>query len=152
MKLPASRNVVRYVGGKHIGDSTGALNGSAFDRTPKDRDGLSFTQRLILFKSAKKDEAEIRRIVGSRLHMGKMAVFAELNVGAALGALKAFEADFYFREDALAAEGNMLANPAHALLIGLPFVGETVGSLRSEHAGDILRQTVRDTFPAFLPT
>jgi hypothetical protein len=148
MKLPASRNVVRYVGGKHVGNSTGALNGSAFDRTPKDSDGLSFTQRLILSKNPKSDEAEIRRVLGSRLTMGKTAVFAELNVRGALAALKAFEGDFHFREDALAKQGDMLANPAHALLIGLPFKGEAVGSLRSEHAGDLLRQTVIRTFPA----
>jgi hypothetical protein len=148
-KLGRDVNIVRYVGGAHYDGNTGKVQASAFDRIrKKDEDGLSFTQRDMLAIVSKDDETAIRKVVGSRLTLGKTAVFAELNAGQALDALDEFESEFFFQLDPLVAEAGMLANPAHALLIGLPFKGEAVGSLRSELAGDLLRRRILRTFPA----
>ncbi len=146
--LPSDQVVARYVGALHIDPITGQINGSAFERSPKDTDGVSFTRRGMLAEDTDQDRAAIRGVVGSRLRLGRTAVFAELQVGDALAALERFDQDVSFVEDPLPAEGAMLANPAHALLIDLPFKGDHVGSLKSEAAGDYLRQCVRDRFPA----
>ena len=150
-KLAAKANVVRYVGGSQYDHATGVLNGEAFVRPQKDLDGMSFTQRLIFSTKSEDDKVEIRRVFASRMNVGKTAIFDELNVGRALAALTQFDDDFHFLADPLPAEGSKLANPAHALLIGLPFAGEAVGSLKSELAGDLLQKTVHDKFPAVLP-
>ena len=42
------------------------------------------------------DKAEICKVFASRMTLGKTAIFAELNVGKALKALKQFEEDFHF--------------------------------------------------------
>ena len=147
-RLPETANVVRYVGGSNYNDSTGVLNGIAFERPPKDINGLSVTQRLVLARNSEKDKTEIRKVFASRMTPGKTAVFAELNVGKALNVLKRFDEEFYFLSDPLPPCDQKLANPAHALLKGLPFVGEEVGSLKSERAGDLLRSVVHDIFSA----
>jgi hypothetical protein len=151
-KLSDDKNVVRYVGGSHCSFDEAAkeiaVYPSAFDRNIKDSDGLSFIERLILSKNPKKDESEIRRVLASRRALGKTAHFAELNVGQALEVLSVFDTDFFFYEDPLSAEGEMLANPAHVLLNGLPFKGEPIGSLTSEWAGELLCGAVSRLFPA----
>ncbi|MBV8686165.1 MAG: hypothetical protein JOZ90_16450 [Alphaproteobacteria bacterium] len=140
--------MTRYVGGSHFDPDTGEVNGSAFERTPKDTDGVSVTRCRFFSAEVEKDHAEIRRIVGSRLKLGKTAVFVELNTGAILDALASFEEDVAVVEDPLPRDGEALPNPAHALIIGFPFKGEAVGSLRSEEAGDALRKIIRRKFPA----
>lgn len=146
--LKHEETVVRYVGGAHVDGETGQINGSAFDRAPKDVDGLSFTRRSIFAADLDADRTAIRRAVGSRLRLGRTAVFAELRVGDALEALHRFESSIVFVEDPLAPDGDKLANPAHALLIGYPFKDESVGSLKSEVAGDQLRLQILDRFAA----
>lgn len=143
--------VARYVGGANFDSGTGQINGSAFERTPKDHDGVSFTRRGLLSYDQEEDRQEIRRIMASRLNLGKTAIFAEIQVGLALDTIEEFEQDVYFIENALKEDGDKLANPAHALLIGFPFRGEQIGSLKSEVAGDRLRQCVVGTFPAIMP-
>ncbi len=148
--VPLERDeiVARYVGGAHIDAGTGQINGSAFDRTSKDVDGLSFTRRGMFAADSEADRAVIRQVVGSRLRLRRTAVFAEVEVGSALEALHAFESAIDFIEDPLDAEEDALANPAHALLIGYPFRGESIGSLKSEVAGDQLRLRIYDRFAA----
>lgn len=154
-RLADDKNVARYVGGSHV--TLNPLSGefevdaSAFDRTKKDHDGLSFVERLVLSTDQQRDEIEIRRVLAARRSIGKTARFAELNVGQAVEALSVFDNDFYFCEDPLSAKDGIPANPAHALLKGLPFVGEAVGSLRSEWAGELLSGIVTSTFPAVAP-
>jgi hypothetical protein len=126
------------------------LNGSAFDRAPKDTDGLSVNRRHILAQDPLEDEAEIGKVVGSHLKMGATSQFAELNVGLMLDALDDFEQEIFVCEDPLPAVGAALENPAHALVVGLPFAGEVVGSLQSELAGDRLRKIVCHIFPAVM--
>ncbi|WP_174279909.1 hypothetical protein [Sphingomonas bacterium] len=147
-RLPPDTIVARYVGGLHLDPGTGQINGSAFERTAKDIDGVSFTRRGILAIGTQQDRAAIRQVMASRLRLGATAVFAELQAGTALDALSEFEQAVSFVEDALAADGDRLANPAHALLLGFPFRGEQVGSLKSEVAGDRLRSCIIDRFPA----
>lgn len=148
MRLDREEMVVRYVGGAHVDGATGQINGSAFDRTAKDVDGLSFTRRGILAAEPMADRDAIRQVMASRLRLGNTAVFAELQVGTALDALKPFESEIFFIEDPLPPRATAMANPAHALMIGYPFAGEQVGSLRSEHAGDLLRLCITDRFAA----
>lgn len=147
-RVSDAENIVRYVGASAFDRAMGLVNGSAFDRTPKDHDGVSVTRRGILAQDSLEDEDEIRRAVGSRLRLGLTAIFVELNVGEALHALAEFEQEVLVCEDPLQAENGYLPNPAHALILGLPFAGETVGSLRSEVASDRLRQIIRRRFPA----
>jgi hypothetical protein len=154
-KLGVDRDVVRYVGGSFIslGPSEGEfeIGAGAFERSAKDEDGLSFVERFVLAKQSNADEDEIRHVLGSRRSFGKTAQFAELNVGKALDALSYLDNDFYFCEDPLPKDGASLANPAHALLIGLPFKGEPAGSMTSELAGELLSGTVERIFPARKP-
>jgi len=142
---------VRYVGGLNFDPATGQINGAAFDRSPKDVDGLSVTRTGMLGRVGLLDEEAIRRAVGSRLTIGATSVFAQFNVGALVTALEEFEQPIDVVEDPLPAEGALLANPAHALILGLPFTGETAGSLKSEVAGDKIRQIVHHTFPGRAP-
>ena len=141
VQLSAEKNVVRYVGGSQFDSNTGKV----------DADGLSFTEVGVLARNRQADEAQIRTVCGSRIKLGATACFAELNVGAALKALEEFEEEFSFVVDPLPAYGTALENPAHALLLGLPFKGEAIGSLRSELAGDLLAKKVLRTFPAVAP-
>ena len=154
-RLANDRNVVRYVGGSHavLNSVSGEyeIDASAFDRTAKDHDGLSFIQRLVLSTDPQRDEDEIRRVVGAWRSLGKTARFAELNVGHAVEALRVFDQDFYFCEDPLPEFDGKPANSAHVLLIGLPFKGEAIGSLRSEWAGELLSGVVLTTFSAIMP-
>jgi hypothetical protein len=149
-RLPGTDVVARYVGGAHVDSETGEINGSAFERNPKDVDGVSFTRRHIFDQDCNRDRDEIRRVVGSHMKFGKTAVFAELTVGNALEVLQEFEQDIFFVADPIAAAEERLANPAHALLVGFPFKDEQVGSLKSEIAGDRLRLCVTDRFPAIV--
>lgn len=148
VQLKPDELVARYVGGAHIDGETGQINGSAFDRTPKDVDGVSFTRRGMFAAEAEADRTVIRQVVGSRLRLGRTAVFAEVQVGSTLKALHEFESSIEFVEDPLEPEENALANPAHALLIGYPFKNESIGSLKSEVAGDQLRLRILDRFAA----
>jgi hypothetical protein len=154
-RLRDDKNVVRYVGGSHVAPIPDSdefeIDGSAFDRTAKDVDGLSFIERLVLSTNQKLDEDEIRSVLGARRLFGKTARFAELNVGQALEALYVFDQDFYFCEDPLPENGDIPAIPAHALLKGLPFKEEAIGSLTSEWAGELLSGAVLRTFPAIKP-
>ena len=140
--------LVRYVGGSHVDSSTGIINGSAFERTAKDTDGVSLTRRGILAAAKDHDREAIKKVVGSRLSLGKTAVFAEIRAGAVLDCLAEFEQGIFICEDPLPEVGLELANPAHALIIGFPFQGESIGSLKSEEAGDRLRHQIQDRFPA----
>lgn len=149
-RLKGSEIVARYVGGSHFDPSTKQMNGSAFERNPKDKDGVSFTRRGLLNSDDTQDKDYIRKITASRLKVGKTAVFADLQVDSALLALEEYSQDIYFCNDPLDEDGSELANPAHALLIGFPFKGEQIGSLKSEVAGDKLRDCVIDIFPAIL--
>jgi hypothetical protein len=146
-----AEDIARYVGGAHFDPATNVINGSAFERSPKDNDGVSVTRCRYFSSDIDSDQSEIRRVVGSRLKLGKTAIFVEVNTGALLDALAEFEQDVTVVEDPLEAEEGLLANPAHALILGLPFKGEAVGSLKSEVAGDRLRELVLRRFPANAP-
>lgn len=150
--LGQDEEVVRYVGGVHIDPENGDIDGSAFHRPPKDKDGLSFTRRYLLSISEQEDIAAIREIFASRMKLGKTAQFAQLQVGAALEVLNQFDEFFDFVEDPLSQENECLSNPAHALLLGLPFKGEAIGSLRSDLAGDLIASCINRAFPAHAPS
>lgn len=149
-RVGRSEDVVRYVGGSHFDRDTGIVNGSAFDRNPTDTDGLSVNRVGVWATDRKEDRRAMRRVMATRRTPGKTAVFVQVNVGAALDALAEFEEDVFVCHNPLEQEGTKAANPAHALIIGLPFKGETIGSLRSELAGDRLASVISERFPAFV--
>lgn len=149
-RVRAEENVVRYVGGASYDPVTKEVDGGAFGRKPKDTDGLSFTIRMILDSDSESDKNRIREIFSTHIKVGKTAIFAELNVGDVEEALEEFGDGFFFQHDPLPEDGEKLANPAHAILNGLPFIGEAAGSLKSEYAGDLLKNLVLDKFPAAL--
>lgn len=146
--LESQEQVVRYVGGLNFDQSTGRVDGTAFDRRPKDHDGLSFTRRHVFSSEEEADRNQIRLVFASTIKVGATAKFAQLEVGKALDSLRYFDDIFDFIDDPLDAEGDALANPAHALMVGLPFAGEAVGSLRSELAGDLIAKCVNLVFDA----
>jgi hypothetical protein len=148
--VPDNEDIVRYVGGSHFAPYTQQINASAFDRTAKDEDGLSFNRVGIFDSNIDKDRDELRRVMASRMSLGKKAVFVQINVGEAIKSLTEFQENIFVVADPLSADGPALANPAHALMCGLPFKGESVGSLKSELAGDRLRAVVRVVFPAVI--
>jgi hypothetical protein len=80
--------------------------------------------------------------------LGKTSVFAEVNVGTALSVLHEFDDAVEIVSKPLPREGKLAADPSHALILGLPFKGETIGSLRSELAGDLLARHVLCMYPA----
>ncbi|WP_156370209.1 hypothetical protein [Novosphingobium sp. Leaf2] len=141
-------DITRYVGGSHFDAATGQVNASAFDRSPKDVDGLSVNRVGVFSREIRDDRFELRRVMASRMKIGKTAVFVQFNVGDALSALAEFEEEIFVAADPLVADGVGLANPAHAVIVGLPFKGEAIGSLKAELAGDRLRAVIKDTFPA----
>lgn len=148
MTVSDQDDFVRHVGGSHIdGD---VINGSAFERTPKDVDGVSVSMRGIFSGDQDADIASIRTVVGARRKLGKTSVFAEVNVGNALAVLHEFEESITIVANPLPAEGDLPEDPAHALIVGLPFKGEAIGSLRSELAGDLLARRILRIYPAVL--
>lgn len=149
--LVHSEDVTRLVGGSKICPKTGKIDFSAFDRTAKDTTGLSFNRTGVFSPDQDADDAEISRIMRSRLSVGKTAVHAVTNVGTALKALASFGTLFDFVENPLDAEVDKPANPAHVLMKGLPFVGEAIGSLNSDVAGALLCRTISRTFLAWPP-
>lgn len=124
------------------------INGSAFERTPKDTDGVSVDMRGVFSKDCETDISKIREVVGARRKLGKNSVFAELNVGTTLSVLHEFDETIAIVSRPLAVEGDLPADQAHAVILGLPFKGEATGSLRSEVAGDLLARRIIRTFPA----
>lgn len=145
-RLPPGERVVRYARPSDVDQDK--VNGSAFDRVPKDEDGVSVC-RLGIFDAARdRDLAMIRVVLGSSLTLKPNGRLAEIGVsdieavGQEVGELLAVI------EDALAANPPALANPAHALIDGLPFKGASIGSLTAELAGDLLKLRVSDLHPA----
>jgi hypothetical protein len=140
------QDFVRHVGGSHI--HSNVINGSAFERAVKDTDGLSICIRGIFSKEAEADVAAIRIAVGARRKLGSKSVFAEVNVGVALRVLHEFDDSITIDHAPLPAQEDIPADPSHALIVGLPFKGESTGSLRSELAGDLLARRIVRIYPA----
>lgn len=144
-RVPAEENILRYVSLTGYDPDTGVVNGNAFERKPKDKNGLSVIRRGVFSSESDSDVAAIRFVSGKWLTIKKSGRFAELNVGGFYGAISQLErdvSDVAVVEDPLAPEDDKPANPAHALIIGLPFKGEAVGSLTSELVGDLIRKAV----------
>lgn len=132
--------VVRYARPSDVHGDT--LNGSAFDRKAADRDGVSVCRLGVFQAEPVGDLDQIRRAMGSRLRLKPAGRLAEISVGAIEDVGREVDELLFVVEDALPAEGGHPANPAHALIDGLPFKGASVGSLSSELAGDLLRRHV----------
>lgn len=141
-------DLCRYAGALQFDKGTGSVGANVFDRHPKDDDSLSVNRRGIFSNSEADDDAAIRRVSATRGAPGKTARFIVINTGSMLDILEEFEREVFVCEDPLEAEGDKAANPAHALIVGLPFVGEEIGSMTSELIGDRLRRITSNGFPA----
>ena len=149
-RVEGNEDLCRYAGGAHFDKSTGKIGAGVFDRHPKDHDGLSVNRRGIFSVNEADDDAAIRHVTSTRMTLGKTARFVVINAGVMLAALEEFEREVFVCADPLEEVGKAAANPAHALIIGLPFVGEEVGSMTSELIGDRLRRLTSMGFPAHL--
>lgn len=138
--------MVRHVRKGLVDD--GIVDGSAFERCPKDKDGVSVVRRMVLAKLHDADLQQIRKVVASRMRIGGESFFAEINVGSALVVLREFDNSIRIIKDPLAKNGAKLANPAHALIVDLPLQHEKVGGLLSQVAGDLLARLVIALHPA----
>jgi hypothetical protein len=152
-EVSEDENILRYVSLTGYDPDANIVNGSAFDRKPKDDDGLSVTRVGVFSDDAEEDLRQIRFVSSKWLTIRKSGRFAELNVGSLYRALARLDRDIQdvsVVENPLEALNGKPANPAHALILGLPFRGEAVGSLTSELAGDLIRRTVIRLHPAAL--
>lgn len=141
-------DICRFVGVRAYDRVTKKADASAFSRKKKDHDGLSVNRRGVFSEDVNIDNANIRAVMRCRLSMKATETFIVLNTGAILDALTEFGREVFVCQDPLPADGDILANPAHALIVGLPFKDEPIGSMTSEAVGDILRRLVTDYFPA----
>lgn len=148
MSVSGESDFVRHVGGSHIHGTE--INGSAFERAPKDTDGVSISIRRIFSPDTQTDVAEIRRVVGARRKLGKNSVFAELNVGTALSVLREFDETIEIISNPLPATDEFPSDPSHGLITGLPIKDDAIGSLRSELAGDLLARRILRIYPAVI--
>ena len=147
-RVARPEDLCRYAGATQFDASTGKIGASVFDRYLKDHDGLSVNRRGVFSNVESEDDAEICRVASTSRTPGKTARFVVFNTGKLLDVLEEFDREVFVCQDPLNAEDEAEANPAHALIVGLPFVGEEVGSITSEIIGDRLRRIASVGFPA----
>ncbi|TRD12308.1 hypothetical protein FGU71_10830 [Erythrobacter insulae] len=154
--LSINGEILRYV--RPSDTDAGIVNGSAFERKPKDVDGVSVTRANYYSVDDDTDIECVRTVIGSNLNLAKTGLFARLPcdgvreigtiVEAVLDVLAAPTQGTDF--DPLCDLGKKpdpgFANDAHAIISGLPFAGSDEGTLASELAGDLLCRTITKTY------
>lgn len=150
--LAVEAHVVRYARPEDY--DSGMLHSSAFNRPAKDADGLSVTQLGVLEpKDHDADMRVIRAIMISRgIPLGEDTCFAELAVSDIIEAGREAMTTFsvlHSPSKAKLGEGK-LANPAHAIINGLPLEGLSIGSLTSQLVSDLLLTKVRREIPGWI--
>ena len=145
--VPDPDHVARYVRRSHVDD--GRVVGNAFLRKRNPNEPAPSVHWLEVLAGQVHDQiAEVRR--RNRLGKGAMAVFARLNVGRTRRYVADNDADhrqIAFIHDPLDAKPpeHPLDDPSHALIEGLPHPDDTP---EAEAIGDLICETVLDTFPA----
>ena len=143
--VPDPDHVARYVRRSHVDD--GRVVGNAFLR--RRHEAAPSVHWLEVLGGGIGDQIpELRR--RSRLDRRPTAIFARLNVGRTRRYVADNDADhrqIAFIHDPLDAKPpeHPLDDPSHALIEGLPHPDDTH---EAEAIGDLIRQTVLDTFPA----
>lgn len=144
--------VVRYARPEDYEE--GILSGSAFYRPAKDADGLSVTRRGYFYATDDvADMREIRAIMVSRAFpLGDDSCFAELSVEDIIAAGREAQTIFSVVEAPSKSKDKegKLANPAHAIIDGLPLEGTSIGSFSSQLVGDLLVSKVRREHPGWI--
>jgi hypothetical protein len=143
--IPDRHHVARYVGGTHV--DNGRVVGNAFLRR-RGESGPSVHWLEMLAGDVGDHIDQLRR--RSRLDRRPSAVFARLNVGATRRHVADNVIDhrkIAFIHDPLDAKppNHPLDDPSHALIDGLPHPDDTP---QAEAIGDLIAETVLDTFPA----
>lgn len=128
--------IARYVSGGQVdGD---LISGEAFQLKPKDDGGLSVNWPAVFDADLGLAAGEIKR--RARITVRPSGRYAILNVREILDISR--QADELNQlsviEDPLEAEGEKLADPSHALILGLPLPDD----LQAQMAGDLLARLV----------
>lgn len=149
--VAASESVLRLI--RHIDFKNGIVGSSAFDRPEKDTDGLSVCRRGVLAEDAPEDLRRIQRVLGAWRTLKASHRLAQLSVSDILAVGEETKRALSVIEDPLEAEPPKPANPAHALIHGLPFAGAEEGTLDSVTAADLLARKVdaKNVYPAIEP-
>jgi hypothetical protein len=136
-----SEDIVRYA--RPMDLHLGRVNGSAFLRRAQDEDGLSVS-RPAVFGDGEHALVQIRSL--ARLKMKATGGLARVNVGRMKEVVaEAAELELQVVEDHLPAEGLHLADPSHALVVGLP---SSLESPFNEVIGDLIAAEVTAVHPA----
>lgn len=159
-----SGELVRYI---RPADIDGVIvSGTAFERKLKDKDGVSVTRLGMFSKALEKDLNSIRTVMNSRLKMaatgklGQISSVAIANVGSktrtALEVMTspssgtAFNADKDIGREL--GKNKKFANPAHAVIVGLPFNEGELDDLEADLAGDLLARAISTLHPIQIPS
>lgn len=145
-RVATEERVVRYA--KPTAVEGDVVNGTAFDRRPTDVTGLSVSRLGIFDPDRARDLAMLRTVIGSALTLSPNGRLAEIGVGTIEAVGREVGQLLHVAENALPAVTPALANPAHALIDGLPFKGAPVASLQNETAGDLLALRVSELHDA----
>jgi hypothetical protein len=149
--VDAGENVVRLI--RHIDFKMGIVGSSAFDRPEKDHDGLSVSRRGVLASDEATDLRLIKEVLGAWRTLKASNQLAQISVADILAAGEEARRALLVIEDPVAAEPPKPGNPAHALILGLPFIGSDTGSLDALTAGDLLARKIEPSsvYPALEP-
>lgn len=139
-ELAESDHVVRYVRPRSV-LSNGRASGDAFRLRPHEV-GLSVNW-LECFAAASKQEQVDKVIALSRITMSKNGRLAELNVGNTRAKTRD-ACHVRFIRHPLPTESGHPEDPSHCEITGLP----AYGSLQAAVIGDLIADTVNETYPA----
>lgn len=135
-RVSPEEHVVRYA--KPTSVEGDGVNGTAFERRLTDITGVSVTRLGMFDPDRVRDLVEVRRVMATAMRMKRNRRLAEIGVGDIEAVGREVGQLLQVMENTSPADLPVLANPAHAVINGLPFVGAPVASLQSELAGDLL--------------
>lgn len=147
----ANERVVRLLRAPDF--KNGFVQSTAFDRPEKDRDGLSVSRRGVFSAEDETDLRTLRQVIGAWRQVKASQRLAQISVADILDAGREADRVLSVIEAWVEADYPKPANPAHAIICGLPFMGADEGSLGSVAAADILARKIgpNDVFAAVEP-
>ncbi|WP_198355702.1 hypothetical protein [Sphingomonas sp. MA1305] len=143
-RVGADQEVVRYARPSDFDE--GVLSGSAFDRNAKDYDGVSVCRLGVFSANLDEDLDSIRAVLGAWRSLKKNGRLAQISVQDIEAVGSEVRQVLVVVEDEIASAEDKPANPAHALIEGLPFIGGAAADL----ASDLLRRKVSALHEAVL--
>lgn len=141
-ELTAEQEVVRYARPSDV--PNGFLLSTAFERPEKDKNGLSICQLYVFSPHLDADLVALRQVLGAWMNLKPNGRFAQLSVADIVAVGEEVAQTLSVVEDPVAAQGDKPANPAHSLIVGLPFKGADQGELGAVLASDLLARKVSE--------